>query len=136
VNEVLILARLSIQPVVEPIAERYYAQILPALQEIEGFRGLGLWRGGQGANIAMYRYKDFESADEGLKAISGQRSLTSAQNVLSAPADVIRCATFCERGQGLLDAPSERRARRGDHRTRKLELGIGLSIKSPQEPPV
>ena len=106
-NEVLILAKLSIHPLDESTAERYYTQIQPVLNDLPGFLGHGLWRGtaGNGAHLAVYQYKDYESAEAGLKAISGQRSFTSAQNVVSAPADVVRCTTFCERGIRISESP-------------------------------
>ncbi len=108
VNEALILAKLSVHKLDEPTSERYYEEILPVLQEVDGFRGLGLWRGtnGDGSHLAIYLYRDFESADDGLKAISDQRSFTSAQNVLSLPADVVRCRTFQARGLVTTDAPT------------------------------
>jgi len=107
VNEALILAKLSVHKLDEPTSERYYEQILPVLKGVDGFLGLGLWRGvtGDGNHLAAYLYKDFQSADEGLRAISGQRSFTSAQNVLTLPADVIRCRPFRSKGSAILETP-------------------------------
>ncbi len=106
-NEVLILAKLSVHKLDEPTSERYYQNILPVLKGVDGFLGLGLWRGiaGDGSHLATYLYRDFESADQGLKAISGQRSFTSAQNVLTSPADVIRCRKVTSSGKSTTSAP-------------------------------
>jgi heme-degrading monooxygenase HmoA len=107
VSEVLILAKLSVHKLDEPTSERYYEQIVPILKAVDGFMGLGLWRGtsGDGSHLATYLYRDFDSADSGLRAISGQRSFTSAQNVLTAPADVVRCRRLQAKGQRITDAP-------------------------------
>lgn len=107
VNEVLVVAKLTIHKLDEPTAERYYEQVRPLLADVDGFIGVGLWRGveGHGKHLGIYRYRDFGSADAGLRTVSGQKSLTSSQSVLTSPADVHRCRTLCAIGQPLTDAP-------------------------------
>ena len=107
VNEALVLAKLTIHKLDEPTSERYYEQIRPVLKEVDGFLGVGLWRSAEsgGKHVAIYRYRDFASADAGLEAVSDHRSLTSAQSVLTTPADVHRCRYLCASGQPLTDAP-------------------------------
>jgi heme-degrading monooxygenase HmoA len=107
VSEVLILAKLSVHKLDEPTSERYYEQIMPVLRGVDGFLGLGLWRGtlGDGSHLATYLYRDPQSADSGLRAISGQRSFTSAQSVLTSPADVVRCRRLEARGLRITESP-------------------------------
>jgi heme-degrading monooxygenase HmoA len=107
VNEVLILAKLAFHRSDEPGMTNYYQDIEPALKQIDGFCGLGIWRRVDVADeyLAIYFYRDSESADEGLRAIGQHRSLAHAPVTINAPADVIRVRKIKAMGPNIATAP-------------------------------
>ncbi len=92
VGETLILAKVAVHELDWDIAEHYANELSGRLKSVEGFLGFSLWRNCDEPvnHLLLYRYRDEEAADEGLKVLADERFLTEVTTIPMSPPDVIR----------------------------------------------
>ncbi|CAN5613250.1 hypothetical protein BH11ARM2_BH11ARM2_21720 [soil metagenome] len=102
----LIVARMNVDLNDRATSEAYYAGLLPHLERVEGFLGLGLYRHVRydDEHLALYGYTDPEAADRGLAALSDYRFHSETVSNASVP-DVIRLGILGRIGGAVLSAP-------------------------------
>lgn len=105
VEPVIILARLVVHETDVANLHTYYRKLRPALEKVEGFQGLSLWRNYDNGErfLAMYRYRDLACAEVGLQALTENRLLAQTAVASAEPADVIRGFVLGEDGRAPND---------------------------------
>jgi heme-degrading monooxygenase HmoA len=108
VSDILILARVRIPGSDLSVMADYYFDVSRRLEEVDGFKGLSVWRAPNDpdAFLVAYDYAHQEAVEAGLMAVTEVRAKVQSDITVLTPADVLRVRVVHRTQIGLHEAPA------------------------------